>query len=143
MVPQHRVLIVDDDPTTRYVLSRLIESDGYATATAENGAQGVRRLVEAPPCVILLDIVMPIMDGHDFREVQKRIAPAVPVICITGSADADQAARRVGASRLHVKPFDVEALRRDISELCAAPHAHRDFSAREEVAPFSASRAVP
>jgi two-component system response regulator MprA len=125
-MPQHCVLIVDDDPTTRYVLSRVLEGDGYRTATAENGAEGVRRLVEAEPCVILLDIVMPVMDGHDFRDVQKRIAPSVPIICITGDLDAERAALRVGASRLRPKPLDVPALCADIRALCDAPHDHRE-----------------
>jgi CheY-like chemotaxis protein len=130
---QHCVLIVDDDPTTRYVLSRVLEGEGYRTATAENGAQGVRRLVEAEPCLILLDIRMPVMDGHDFREVQKRIAPSVPIICITGDPDAERAARRVCAVRLHPKPLDVPALCADIHALCEAPHQHRDRPAAAEV----------
>jgi two-component system response regulator MprA len=130
---QHTVLIVDDDPTTRYVLSRVLEGDGFRTTTAENGAQGVRRLVEAEPCVILLDINMPVMDGHDFRDVQKRIAPSVPIICITGDPDAERAARRVGAARLHPKPLDVPALCADIRAICGAPHDHRERPAPAEV----------
>jgi len=130
---QHRVLIVDDDPTTRYVLSRVLEGDGYRTATAENGAQGVRRLVESEPCVILLDIKMPVMDGHDFRDVQKRIAPSVPIICITGDGDAELAARRVGAVRLHANPLDVPALCADIRAICVAPHQHRERPVAAEV----------
>jgi CheY-like chemotaxis protein len=120
----HSVLIVDDDPTTRYVLSSFLRLEGYATATAENGAVGVRRLVEAKPCVILLDIEMPIMDGYDFRDVQKRIAPDAFIVCISGTADPEQAARAVGASRLHAKPLDVAALCRSIADLCELPHSH-------------------
>jgi CheY-like chemotaxis protein len=120
----HSILIVDDDPTTRYVLGSFLRLEGYTTATAENGAVGVRRLVETKPCVILLDIEMPVMDGHDFREAQRRIAPDAPVICISGTIDPEEAGRSLGAARVHPKPLDVEALCRSIADLCAEPHVH-------------------
>ena len=128
MLMPHSILIVDDDPTTRYVLSSFLRMEGYTTATAENGAVGVRRLVEAKPCVILLDIKMPIMDGHDFREAQKRIAPDAHVICIAGTMDPEQARRSLGAARVHPKPLDVAALCSSIADLCDLPHVHRDSS---------------
>ena len=121
----HSILIIDDDAGTRTLLTGTLQTDGYTTVTAENGAEAVRRLVEAKPCVILLDFDMPVMDGHDFREVQKRVAPDVPIICLTGAADAEMTARRVGASSVHQKPLDVDALRRAVAELCRLPHAHR------------------
>jgi DNA-binding NtrC family response regulator len=121
----HSILIVDDDAGTRTLLTSSLQRDGYDTVTAENGAEAVRRLVELKPCVILLDFDMPVMDGHDFREVQKRVAPDVPIICLTGAVDADMTARRVGASSVHQKPLDMDALRSAVGELCRLPHAHR------------------
>lgn len=127
----HAILIIDDDIGVRRLLDRALESDGYATVTAENGAEGVRRLVEQKPCVIVLDFDMPVMDGHDFREVQKRVAPEVPIICITGTADGERVARRVGASSVHLKPFDVGALCDTIAKLCRLPHTHRHTAEME------------
>jgi DNA-binding NtrC family response regulator len=121
----HSILIIDDDAGTRTLLTSALRTDGYETVTAENGAEAVRRLVESKPCVILLDFDMPVMDGHDFREVQKRVAPDVPIICLTGAADPEMTARRVGASSVHQKPLDVDALRSAVAELCRQPHAHR------------------
>jgi two-component system nitrogen regulation response regulator NtrX len=121
----HSILIIDDDPSTRTLLSQVVHADGYEIRTAENGAEAVRRLVELKPCVILLDFEMPVMDGHDFREVQKRVAPDVPIICLTGAADPDQTARLVGAASVQRKPLDLDALRRTIADLCSLPHAHR------------------
>src|SRR3954469_9229507 len=86
----HSILIIDDDAGTRGLVTRLLQSEGYDTSVAENGAEAGRRRVEVKPCVILLDFEMPVMDGHDFREVQKRVAPDVPIICVTGAADAEQ-----------------------------------------------------
>jgi two-component system, chemotaxis family, chemotaxis protein CheY len=97
---------------------------GYDTITAQNGADGVRRLVDRAPCVIVLDSEMPGMDGHDFHEVQKVIAPDVPIICITGASNGEQAACRVGASSAHFKPLDLDALCRTVAHFCDLPHAH-------------------
>ena len=103
----HTVLIIDDDAATRGMLTRVLNAEGYDTITAQNGAEAVRRLVEVKPCVILLDFEMPVMDGHDFREVQKRLAPDVP------------------------KPPDLDELCRTVAEFCSLPHAHRHTAAVE------------
>jgi two-component system response regulator (stage 0 sporulation protein F) len=121
----HSILIIDDDASTRTLLASVLQTEGYDTVAAENGAEAVRRLVELKPCVILLDFDMPVMDGHDFREVQKRVAPDVPIICLTGAVDPDRTARRVGASSVQQKPLDVDAVRSAVAELCSLPHAHR------------------
>ena len=128
----HCVLIIDDDPGTRGLLTEVLHVAGYETVTAANGAEAVRQLVASKPCVILLDFAMPVMDGHDFREVQKSVAPDVPIVCLTGAADPEQTARRVGASRLQRKPLDTEALCRTVDELCSRPHAHRHTAVVEQ-----------
>lgn len=125
----HSVLIVDDDPSIRRLLGQVLASEGYSTVEAENGAQAVRRLVETKPSVIVLDLEMPVMDGHDFREVQKRIAPEVPIVCISGGAQPEWAARRVGAARCHAKPLDFEQLCGTVAELCESADHDED---REE-----------
>jgi DNA-binding NtrC family response regulator len=128
----HSVLIIDDDAGTRGLLTKVLQVAGYETATAENGAEAVRQLVASKPCVILLDFEMPVMDGHDFREVQKSVAPDVPIICLTGAADPEQTARRVGAASLQQKPLDTEALCRTVAEFCSLPHAHRHTAVVEQ-----------
>ena len=127
----HTVLIIDDDAATRGMLTRVLNAEGYDTITAQNGAEAVRRLVEVKPCVILLDFEMPVMDGHDFREVQKRLAPDVPIICLTGAPDAEHTARVVGASSVQPKPPDLDELCRTVAEFCSLPHAHRHTAAVE------------
>ena len=116
----HVVLIIDDDPATRLLLSRYLEMEGYETTCAANGAEAVHRLVEQQPSVVLLDYDMPVMDGHDFHEVQKRIAPAVPIVCITGSDTPELSARVVGAARVHPKPFRLDSVSASVRERCAA-----------------------
>jgi len=128
---RHAVLIVDDDIDTRLLLGRMLETEGYDAFMAGNGADAVRRLIEAKPCVIVLDCEMPVMDGHDFHEVQKAIAPDVPIVCITGAPDGMLAAHRVGPCRVHVKPFGIQALCHTVADLCRVPHSHQHAAAVE------------
>jgi CheY-like chemotaxis protein len=127
----HHILVVEDDGATRSLVGEMLQSEGYDVSTAGNGAEAIRRMVERKPCVILLDFEMPVMDGHDFHEVQKRLAPDVPVICLTGAADAEQTGRLVGASAVHTKPLDLGTLAANVSQLCARPHAHQYAAAVE------------
>jgi len=122
----HRVLIIDDDASTRALVVDALQAEGYDTITAENGAHGLRRLVQQKPCVIVLDFDMPVMDGHDFREIQKRVAPDVPIICITGAADEEHVPKRVGAAVAHSKPLDMVALCSQVAQLCSRDHSHRE-----------------
>jgi CheY-like chemotaxis protein len=127
----HQILVVEDDGATRSLVGEMLQSEGYDVSTAGNGAEAIRRMVERKPCVILLDYEMPVMDGHDFHEVQKRLAPDVPVICLTGAADAAQTGRLVGASLVQTKPLDLGMLAASVSQLCARPHAHQYAAAVE------------
>ena len=130
----HSILVIAHDNDTREMLRAALEQEGYETMEAQNGAEGVRRLAESPPCVIILEFEMPVMDGQDFRAIQKRLAPTVPIICITAPDGADARARLVGASVLHVKPFEVHALSASVRALCNTAHSHA--AGREVTAPW-------
>jgi CheY-like chemotaxis protein len=89
VLDQHRrdlpVLVVDDDATVRQLLRRMLESEGYAVLEADNGRAALGALAEARPSVILLDLMMPEMDGFEFVAELRRHEPwrAIPVIVIT------------------------------------------------------------
>jgi DNA-binding response OmpR family regulator len=117
-------LVIAHDDETRELLRAALEREGYETVGAQNGAEGVRRLAQFPPCVIVLQFEMPIMDGQDFRAIQKRLAPTVPIICITAPEGAAARARLVGATVLHVTPFEVQAVSGSVRALCDAVHSH-------------------
>jgi CheY-like chemotaxis protein len=72
-----RVLVVDDDASIRSVVSELLQDEGYVVDTAEDGAQALRRARDAPPEAILLDLMMPVLDGLGVR----RRVPALPRLC--------------------------------------------------------------
>jgi PAS domain S-box-containing protein len=78
-------LVVDDDETTRALFRRALEGDRWTVVEAENGAAALQRVSESRPDLILLDLMMPIMDGFEFLvELRKREdAAAIPVIVVT------------------------------------------------------------
>lgn len=84
-VPAAHVLIVDDDGENRALLRRFVEREGFSVEEAENGAVGLERLAARTPAVILLDLMMPVMDGFAFLESLRQMPAfqAVPVIVIT------------------------------------------------------------
>jgi CheY-like chemotaxis protein len=79
------ILLVDDDVPSREALASLLRLKGHTVVTASNGREALDRLHETEPCVILLDYVMPVMDGREFREAQKADArwTHIPVVLMT------------------------------------------------------------
>lgn len=110
------ILIVDDDPTQRRLLAALIEREGYRPATAESGAAALER-VEATGAdgvdLVLLDLVMPDMDGLSVLERLRPLRPNLPVIVLTAQGGVDTAvkAMRAGANDFVIKPPNPERLR--------------------------------
>ena len=109
------VLVVDDDPLNPRLLTRSLERDGHRTASAEDGLAALTAAAEDPPDVVLLDIVMPGLDGI---EVLRRLKDDpglrhVPVIMISGVEDTESIVRciEMGDEDYLPKPFDPTILR--------------------------------
>jgi adenylate cyclase len=109
------ILVVDDDPLNRKLLTASLEHQGHRTSSAADGATALAMLAEDPPDVVLLDLVMPGMDG---MEVLERIKGDdalrhLPVIVISGVDDAESVVRciEMGAEDFLPKPFDPVILR--------------------------------
>jgi CheY-like chemotaxis protein len=79
------VLVVDDDVEVRQLLRRMLEPEGYAVVEADNGRVALERLRDGTPAVVLLDLMMPEMDGFDFVAEFRRHAAwrAIPIVVIT------------------------------------------------------------
>jgi CheY-like chemotaxis protein len=93
------VLIVDDDPSLRKNLRKALEQEGYTVSEADNGVMGLERLAASIPDAIILDLLMPEMDGFDFvDELRRRHALApIPVIVLTAKdLTADDRSRLQG-----------------------------------------------
>jgi putative two-component system response regulator len=111
---QARVLIVDDEPGISTLLERLLITRGYAVGIATDGATALTAIVKNPPDVILLDVVMPGMDGFTLcRRLKSDPATRLtPVILITGLADQDTKIKGLaaGADDFLTKPVDTQEL---------------------------------
>lgn len=88
-LPRIAVLIVDDDDDARELLADLVRKAGYSVATACDGREAIEHLRRSRPDLILLDVVMPGMDGASFRQEQRRNRDwiRIPTIVLTGAAD--------------------------------------------------------
>jgi len=113
-----RVLVVDDDRVIGSTLVDLLNELGHEGHWVADGSAALRALIEAPPDVVLLDILMPGLSGLDTLPSIRALAPGVPVIMVSGAAD-EQLGRRAlasGAFDYVLKPVDLRHLA-DIVEL--------------------------
>lgn len=94
-----KVLVVEDDPDNRAVISDVLEFYGMTVKAAENGAKGLQVLQTFVPTLILLDLSMPIMDGWEMRAQVKAIQAlqAVPIVALTAHAMPDDKQRVLAA----------------------------------------------
>jgi excisionase family DNA binding protein len=107
------VLIVDDDERLREFVRVNLEMEGYTVREAANAREGLEALEDQAPDLILLDVMMPEMDGWEMlQQVQQRYGAAVPVIMFSGKVDEASVhqARQRGAQGFVGKPFDPQQL---------------------------------
>lgn len=110
-----RILIIDDETALRDVLARLFEREGHEVSTAGDGVEGLQLWREQGAAVVILDIHMPRSDGIETLVQLRALAPALPVIVISGG-DQTRAlgllgdARLLGATRSLAKPFSLSEL---------------------------------
>ena len=115
-----RVLVVEDHLDLREMLAIMLEGEGFAVATASNGVEALERLHDACPSVILLDLMMPVMSGDEFRRRQladERYSH-VPVICLTAAHDGKERADRMQADVYFQKPVDFQDLLAAVRAYC-------------------------
>ena len=110
----HTVLVADDDPDIRALLTLNLELSGYAVTEAENGGQASELARSLLPDLIVLDVMMPVRDGFDILQQLKadEATSAIPVVMLTArTADNDVwAGWQAGATYYMTKPFDPEHL---------------------------------
>jgi CheY-like chemotaxis protein len=117
------ILIVEDDDDIREALSQILELEGYAVRGAANGQEALNVIDKEPvPCLILLDLMMPIMDGWQFRDEQLKDprAARVPVVVISADASVHQKAASLGAVSVLAKPISLDRLLRAVQSHCHA-----------------------
>ena len=117
--PPVRVLLVDDDDDNRELMGELLELAGFAVARAGSGAEALAALAAAPVDVLVTDVGMPGMGGLELARAAKRLAPAVPVIAVTGWGERGDVADARGheIDAILVKPVDPDALTNTVREV--------------------------
>jgi two-component system, chemotaxis family, chemotaxis protein CheY len=120
--------VVEDDDAIRGVVSDLLREDGYEVYEAINGADAMEQLDERRPDLIVLDLMMPVMDGWQFVEQfrQKSFSSEVPIVVTSASHDLPRTAERLrslGVRTCLAKPFDVDGLLALVERYVASPAA--------------------
>jgi len=117
------ILMVDDDDDVRDSLLEFLQDHGHRTIGAANGVEALALLdsLDEPPCLIILDLMMPGMDGGTFRGQQLR-RPAlanIPVVVVSAYKDVEDRARELDVVRCLSKPIDLKVLLQIVEKTCA------------------------
>lgn len=107
----HRVLVVDDEPSIQLALRELLDFEGYDVRAASDGREALHILADWRPEAILLDLMMPVMDGSAFRAALRergRDLAAIPIIVLSGARDTATQAEALGAIAHITKPFNLD-----------------------------------
>jgi DNA-binding response OmpR family regulator len=107
-----RILIIEDELPMRTALRDVLEAEGYRVLTASDGEAGLERALSDKPDLVLLDLMMPRLDGYSVCRELRRIANPVPVLMLTAKGQVEDRVRGldVGADDYLVKPFSTEEL---------------------------------
>jgi twitching motility two-component system response regulator PilH len=120
-MPVKKILVVDDSPTERFFLSDLLGKEGYGVITASGGEEGIAKAKSETPDLIILDVVMPGLNGYQVtrtltRDEQTKNIPII--LCTTKGQETDKIwGMRQGAIDYMVKPVDTRALLQRIADI--------------------------
>lgn len=106
------VLVVDDDPGVLEVLQLALDAEGYNVVVARNGREALEQAARSQPRLILLDLMMPVMDGWEFvREFRRRRRDErTPVIILSALRHVEEATRNLDVQAVLAKPFNLDEL---------------------------------
>ncbi len=116
-----RILVVDDSADNLFLLQAILESSGYEVDLAENGSSALSKIFASPPDLVLLDMMMPQMNGFEVtqRLRQHNQLSSLPVILITAyGEELAQEVLKVGANDWMVKPVDFDELLQKVEVFC-------------------------
>lgn len=122
-----RVLIVDDDFATRHLLVKTLQPEGFITATSSSGSDAVRQIRANPPDLVIIDAMLPELDGFQVCRAikQSRNYNRITVILMSAVIDSgrvtDEALRRYGADAYFAKPLDIARVRESIDLFMSSP----------------------
>ncbi|HTP26188.1 MAG TPA: response regulator, partial [Anaeromyxobacteraceae bacterium] len=135
------ILVVDDDDDIRDLIAEILSLEGYSVVSAMHGVEALERLRETRPGLIILDLMMPVMDGPTFIAAKCR-DPAIadiPVLALTASPCSQVA----GAALSMRKPFDLDRLLESVTRCIASEHAAGEYQGERTGCHHAPEGAVP
>jgi CheY-like chemotaxis protein len=117
-----RILVVDDDEFVRSMLRTTLIDAGYEVLEASNGRDALRVFQDCPDCIVILDIVMPDMEGIETMQKLRQSDPGVKIVAVSGGGSVDaveylRLAETFGASRTLYKPIENRRLLATLRDL--------------------------
>lgn len=116
-----RVMVIEDDASIRAVLAELLAYEGYTTETAANGLQALARMRNARPDAIVLDLMMPVMNGFQLVQAMRHESDlaSVPMLVVTAALDAARQCERLNIQHWLMKPFEIDSILAKLAALTA------------------------
>jgi len=110
-----KILVIDDEPSIRALLSKMLEREGFSVITAPDGKEGMKRFIREPADLVITDLIMPEKEGMEVIMELRKGSPQVPVIAISGGGRNTpesylNTAKLLGASAILIKPVQKEKL---------------------------------
>jgi DNA-binding response OmpR family regulator len=131
-----RILIADDDPDIRQLVIYALVDEGHEVSVAKDGQEAVDHVVESPPDLMLLDIMMPEMDGYDVLRAlnEKGVRGFTKILVLTakGSERDWKLGYDLGADRYMTKPFDPDELLETVTNMLTASNEEIEAKREEE-----------
>jgi CheY-like chemotaxis protein len=117
----HTILVVEDEDESRQVLMQILELEGFNAVGASNGVEAMDYLHTSDlPCLIILDLLMPVMNGRQFRNALLQVAELAKIPVVVVSALDSSAVSDLGVVRAFRKPLDIDVLLRIVREIADA-----------------------
>jgi DNA-binding response OmpR family regulator len=131
---KQRILVVEDDPAILTGVADLLEGEGFAVATASDGAAALARYAEARPDLVLLDIMIPEKSGFDVCREIRKTDPLTPIIMLTAKGEeVDKVVGlELGADDYMVKPFGVNELPIEFGSVSIDPRTLKGRRGKKE-----------
>jgi two-component system OmpR family response regulator len=126
MATDSYVLVVDDDPAIRGLVGDALRDEGFSVDLAAHGREALEAMRARRPATVVLDLMMPIMDGFSFMEAchSEQLCDNVPIVVITAVHDALQRIHEVPVHACIAKPFDLAELVRTVGQFARPANGH-------------------